>query len=231
MQVVVSTHSLHLIQDLYLRRNADLAAGRIVINFISKSSAQGGNFPILQNPDYDLAYKELTLTSPEKIAAARKVRIFCEDEHAVHFAKRLIKSNHILSAVEFHSSLDPNGGKIGTSWTALRKLCVEYPLLLEGSLALFDADVGHDELSKIKNKDLYLVLPDADSLALERRIVAYIISLDNDDGFFVKFDREREAFLMEFKAANIKSLTHIDVINPQKTPIERCKAWANTVKA
>lgn len=231
VQVVVSTHSLHLIQDLYLRRNADLAAGRIVINFISKSSAQGGNFPILQNPDYDLAYKELTLTSPEKIAAARKVRIFCEDEHAVHFAKRLIKSNHILSAVEFHSSLDPNGGKIGTSWTALRKLCVEYPLLLEGSLALFDADVGHDELSKIKNKDLYLVLPDADSLALERRIVAYIISLDNDDAFFVKFDREREAFLMEFKAANIKSLTHIDVINPQKTPIERCKAWANTDKA
>lgn len=231
VQVVVSTHSLHLIQDLYLRHAANLVAGRIVVNFISKSSARSGNFPILQNPDYDLAYKELTLTSPVKVAASRKVRIFCEDEYAVHFAKRLIKSREVLSAVEFHSSLDPNGGKVGTSWPALRKLCVEYPLLLEGSLALFDADVGPDELVKIKNKDLYLVLPDPDALALERRIIAYIVGLDNEDPFFTKFDKEKEAFLMEFKAAHIKSLALADVVDLQKTSIERCKAWADTDKA
>ncbi|BEU50356.1 hypothetical protein MAFF211520_06480 [Ralstonia pseudosolanacearum] len=231
VQVVVSTHSLHLIQDLYLRHAANLSAGRIVVNFISKSGAQGGNFPILQNPDYDLAYRELTLTSPAKIAATRKVRIFCEDDYAVHFAKRLIKSQHILAAVEFHSSLNPDGGKVGTGWTALRKLCIEYPLLLEGSLALFDADVGPDELAKIKNQDLYLVLPDADSLALERRIVAYIISLENNDSFFVKFGREREAFLMDFKAAHIKSLDLAAIVDHKRTPIERCKAWADTDKA
>lgn len=231
VQVVVSTHSLHLIQDLYLRHSANLAAGRIIVNFISKSTARSGNFPILQNPDYGLAYKELTLTSPEKVVAARKVRIFCEDDYAVHFAKRLIKSRDVLSAVEFHSSLDPEGGKVGTSWPALRKLCMEYPMLLEGSLALFDADVGPNELVKIKNKDLFLVLPDAASLALERRIIAYIICLDNDDAFFIKFGREREAFLMEFKAAHIKSLALADVVDIQKTPIDRCKAWADTDKA
>lgn len=228
VQVVISTHSLHLIQHLYLSHAANMAAARIVVNFVSKSNARGDNFPILQNPDYDLAYKELTLTSPAKVAAARKVKVFCEDEYAVHFAKRLIKSQDILAAVEFHSSLDPDGGKVGTSWPALRKLCVEYPLLLEGSLALFDADVGAAELAKIKNPELYLVLPDPTSLALERRIVAFIIGLENDDPFFAKFDRERTAFLAEFKAAQIKSLALADVVDPAKTPIERCKAWADS---
>lgn len=231
VQVVISTHSLHLIQDLYLRHTANLAAGRIVINFVSKSNAREGNFPILQNPDYELAYKELTLSSPAKVAAARKVRVFCEDEHAIHFAKRLIKSQDVLSAVEFHSSLDPNGGKVGTSWSALRKLCVEYPLLLEGSLALFDADVGDSDLAKIRNEDLYLVLPDPDSLAIERRIVVFIIGLDNGDAFFTKFGREREAFLLDFKSAHIKSLSTADVADFAKTPIDRCKAWADSDKA
>lgn len=230
VQVVISTHSLHLIQDLYLRHAANLAARRIVINFVSKSSAREDNFPILHNPDYELAYKELTLSSPSKVVAARKVRVFCEDEHAIHFAKRLIKSQDVLSAVEFHSSLDPFSGKPGTSWPALRTLCVQYPLLLEGSLALFDADVGANELAKIKNTDLYLVLPDPDSLALERRMIIFIIGRDNSDVFFSKFGREREAFLQDFKSANIKSLSVTDVADPVKTPIERCKAWADSDK-
>ncbi len=231
VQVVISTHSLHLIQHLYLKHAANLAANRIVINFVSKSSARSDNFPILHNPDYNLAYRELTFTDPEKVAAARKLKVFCEDEYAVHFAKRLIKSQAILAAVEFHSSLDPDGGKVGTSWTALRKLCVEYPLLLEGSLALFDADVGQAELAKIKNPALYLVLPDAESLALERRIVAFIIGLDNDDPFFDKFGREKARFLADFKTAKIKSLTLAHVVDANKTPIDRCKAWADSDKA
>jgi len=231
VQVVISTHSLHLIQDIYLRHAANLAAGRIVINFVSKSSAREGNFPILQNPNYELAFKELTLSTPAKVAAARKLRVFCEDEHAIHFAKRLIKSHDVLSTVEFHSSLDPNGGKVGTSWPALRKLCVEYPLLLEGSLALFDADVGVSDLAKIKNSDLYLVLPDPDSLAIERRIVVFIIGLDNGDAFFTKFGRERDAFLLDFKSVGIKSLSTADAADPAKTPIDKCKAWADSDKA
>jgi len=231
VQIVISTHSLHLIQDVYLRHVANLAAGRIVINFVSKSSASEDNFPILHNPNYELAYKELTLSSPKKIVAARKVRVFCEDEYAIHFAKRIIKSKDVLSAVEFHSSLDPNGGKIGTSWPALRKLCVEYPLLLEGSLALFDADVGDSELAKIKNSDHYLVLPDPDRLAIERRIVVFIISLKNNDPFFSKFEREREAFLNDFKSAGIRSLTAAEVSDANKIPIAQCKAWADSDKA
>lgn len=230
VQVVISTHSLHLIQDIYLRNAANLAARRIVINFVSKSSASDDNFPILHNPNYELAYKELTLSSPAQVAAARKVRVFCEDENAVHFAKRLIKSQDVLAGVEFHSSLDPSGGKVGTSWPALRTLCVEYPLLLEGSLALFDADVGASDLAKIKNADIYLVLPDGEGMAIERRIVVFIIAMNNDNAFFSKFGREREAFLLEFKSAQIKSLSALDVSDPVKTHIDRCKAWADTDK-
>ena len=173
VQIIISTHSLHLIQHLYLNHSANLKAGRIVVNFVSKSNARDNNFPILQNPDYDIAYKELTFTNPAKIAASRKIKIFCEDEYAIHFAKGLIKSRDVLAAVEFHSSLAPDGGKAGTSWTGLSKLCVQYPLLLEGSLALFDADVDSAALSKIKKSELYLILPDPDALALERRIIVY----------------------------------------------------------
>ena len=231
VQVVISTHSLHLIQHLYLKHAPNLSAGRIVVNFISKSNASQDNFPILQNPTYELAYKELTLTSPAKVAAARKVKVFCEDEYAIHFAKRLIKSQDVLKAVEFHSSLDPGGDNPGTSWSALRTLCVQFPLLLQGSLALFDADVGASQLAKIKDASLYLTLPDGESLAIERRIIVHILSLDNDDLFFQKFDQERDSFLAEFKAAGIKSLTIADVMDESKTSIERCKAWADSDKA
>lgn len=231
VQVVISTHSLHLIQHLYLKHAPNLSAGRIVVNFISKSNASQDNFPILQNPTYELAYKELTLTSPAKVAAARKVKVFCEDEYAIHFAKRLIKSQDILKAVEFHSSLDPGGDNPGTSWSALRTLCVQFPLLLQGSLALFDADVKASQLSKIKNAGLYLTLPDGDSLAIERRIIVHILGLSNDDPFFEKFDQERDSFLAEFKAAGVKSLTIADVMDESKTSIERCKVWADTDKA
>jgi hypothetical protein len=230
VQVVISTHSLHLIQHLYLKHAPNLSTGRIVVNFISKSNAALENYPILQNPSYELAYKELTLTSPAKVAAARRVKVFCEDEYAIHFAKRLIKSQDVLRAVEFHSSMDPESGKPGTGWPALRAVCVQFPLLLQGSLALFDADVGPAELAKIKDAALYLVLPDGAALALERRIVAYIIGMGNDDPFFDKFEQERESFLLEFKAARIRSLSLADVVDEAKTPIAPCKAWADADK-
>ena len=231
VQVVISTHSLHLIQHLYLKHSPNLKSGRITLNFISKSTASEKNFPILKNPSYDLAYKELTLANPVEVASARKVKILCEDEMAVHYAKRLIKSQNVLKAVEFHSSLDPTQGKVGTSWCGLRTLCVQYPLLLEGALALFDADVEKTALDKIKNTDLYMLLPDKDSIAIERRIIVFILSLPNDDNFFKKFNKERESFLADFKAASIKSLSISDIMDDQKTSIERCKVWAGQDRA
>lgn len=229
VQIVISTHSLYLISHIYLKHAANLTANRILVNFISKSTAANNNYPILHNPPYNLAYKELTLEDPEKVAEARKVRVFCEDDYAVHFAKKLVKSQHILRAVDFHSTLKPDAGVPGTPHSSLTSLCVNFPLLLEHSFIIFDADVTDSDTAKIKDKDLYIKLPDTDNLAIERRIISFIISLKNDDQFFKKFKKEREAFLTEFKDADI-SLTPADIIDAKKTPISKCKNWADRDK-
>lgn len=230
VQVVISTHSLHLISHIYLEHADNLKKDRIVVNFVSKSTAVGGNYPVIRNPPYELAYKELTLQDPEEAVKARKIRVFCEDDFAVHFAKKLIKSRKLLGCVEFHSSLNNKDKGPGTSYSALRSLCINFPLLLERSLVIFDGDVPATVTDNIKNKDLYLTLPDAQGLAIERRIVVFILELANEDGFFVKFNKERERFLGEFKAVGIKSLSVQDILDEAKTPVAQCKAWADKDK-
>lgn len=226
VQVVISTHSLYLISHIYLKHSVNLDSDRIIVNFISKSTAADNNYPILHNPPYSLAYKELTLENPEKVAEARKIRVFCEDDHAIHFAKKLIKTQSVLRLVDFHSTLKPEAGTPGTSHSSLTSLCVNFPLLLEQSLVIFDADVTDSDTAKIVDKNLFLKLPDAGKLAIERRIIAFIIGLKNNDGFFLKFNKERDAFLAEFKDFHI-SLTLADIVNDKKTPISRCKNWAD----
>lgn len=227
VQIVISTHSLHLIQYLYLKHQPNLDADRIIINFISKSQSVNGNHPVIKNPPYKLAYKELTLEEPMAIAKTRKVKVLCEDAIAIHFAKRLIKSTELLSLVAFHSSLDPSSNTPGTGYGALKALCTNYPLLLEHSLVIFDGDVKDTVIKKIKDKDSFLVLPDPNGLALERRMVFFIMTLNNADQFFVQFKKERDSFLNDFTKAGI-SLTPADVLNEQTVPIARCKKWAQS---
>lgn len=229
VQLVISTHSLYLISHIYMKHASNMPAARIVINFVSKSTAVDKNYPILHNPSYSLAYKELTLEDPQKVAEARKIKVFCEDDFAIHFAKKLIKSQNVLRAVDFHSSLQPSENTPGTPHSKLTSLCVNFPLLLERSLILFDADVTESDTAKIKDTNLYLKLPDESKLAIERRIIAFIISLANNDKFFQKFKKEREAFLAEFKDANI-SLTLAEIVDAAKTPISKCKNWAEQDK-
>ena len=230
VQVIICTHSLHLIQHVYLKNADDLKANRIVFNFISKTSAVNSNFPVLKNPPFELAYKELTLQEPVQVAKAQKIKVFCEDDIAIHFARTLIKSKKVLSMVEFHSSLNPASTTPGTAYMALKTLCVQFPLLLSGSLVLFDPDVADTVTTLIKNKDLYLRLPDTDKLAVERRIVHFIVSRLNEDDFFVKFGTERDAFLDSFAAYNI-SLTLADIADEQRVSIQHLKNWANSEKA
>lgn len=230
VQVVISTHSLGLISDIYAKHETNMLQNRVSINFISKSLATNGNLPILHNPPYALAYKELTLEDPQQAAEARKIKVFCEDDIAIHFAKKLITSQKILRAVDFHSSLDPQNPTPGMSYTELKPLvstCARFPVLLEGCLVLLDADVPETFTDKIKNKDLFLILPDAAKLAIERRIIAWISSLDNGDSFFTKFG-ERERFLDSFKQSGLESLTISDIMNETVVSISKCKAWAHS---
>ena len=174
-------------------------------------------------------------------AAARKIKIFCEDDVAIHFIKRIIRSQDVLRAVDFHCSLDPDSDNPGTSFTALSSICTKFPLLLENSLVVFDADISEDALKKIKKTDLYLILPDPDKLALEKRVVAFIISLKPSDKFFQQFKKSRIAFLDSFKASGIKSLTPKDILDTSEDAnndpaqmsksVEPYKRWAKAHKA
>lgn len=230
VQVVISTHSLGLISDIYSKHSGNMQADRISVNFISKSLAANGNLPILHNPPYNLAYKELTLEDPQQAAEARKIKVFCEDDIAIHFAKKLISSQKILRTVDFHSTLDPQNPTPGMAYTELKPLvstCARFPVLLEGCLVLLDADVPNTFTEKVKNKDLFLILPDEANLALERRIIVWITSLDNGDSFFNKYG-EREKFLDSFKQSGLESLTTSDIMDEKVVSIAKCKAWANS---
>jgi len=100
---------------------------------------------------------------------------------------------------------------------------------LNGSLVLFDADVPDTVTAKIRNKNLFLRLPDPHGLAIERRIVHFIMSRRNDDEFFVKFNQERDAFLDQIANFNI-SLTLDDIADEKKVGIQDLKNWASANK-
>jgi len=230
VQVVITTHSLHLIQDMYLNRRACLDAKRIVINFVSCATAgDDKNYPILQNPDYDLAFKELTLESPMNVLKSQKIDVFCEDEIAVHFVKRLVKKSEILDLISFHTNLDQDAKNQGTPYLSLVNLCKNFSLLLKNAFVIFDADVLPAATKGIPDNSTHMTLPDADGLALERRIVYYIGSLPNDHEFFRKFKNEKLWFLNKFKAYDIGSLTLEEIKkNEKKVPISQCKNWAKS---
>lgn len=230
VQVIITTHSLGLISDIYLKHANLLEKDHVIINFVSKSKAKASNYPIIHNPPYELAYKELTFASPLQVAQSRKLKIFCEDDIAIHFLKRIIRKKEILDALDFHSSLDDNSSKPGISFTEVKPLaatCSRFPVLFENSLVVLDADVSDTFLGNIKIADFCLRLPDSLGIALERRIVYFIVSLENDDPFFDKSNKERDAFLGEFSSHGI-SLSAIDILDGKKTHINNCKAWANS---
>jgi len=224
VQIIITTHSLHLIQHLYLDYDQDLQHDRIVLNFVSCATCDDKNYPIIKNPDYSIAYKELTLQSAEDIAKAKKINVFCEDDIAIHFAKKLIKKNNILNLVSFYSKVNNGQNDKGTAYPTLVKLCANYPVLLENSFVLFDPDLTKEMLSKIKNDITYLILPDHENLAIERRIICYIISLPKSDYFFEKFGHEKDWFLNQFTDSGIKSLDINDI--KHDTKITACKNWA-----
>lgn len=226
IQVLITTHSLHLITHTYLKYLERENQHDVVLNFISSSTADNGAYSILHNPPFEIGYKELTFEDPKVAAEARKIQVLCEDETAKHLIKRIVKSQDILRTVEIHSSLDPSSAQPGTSYTALSSVCTKFPLLLENSIVIFDADIQQSTLKKIKNKDLYLILPDKDSAAIERRIILFILGLKKADAFFTRFRKEHAAFLDSFKASGIKSLSKQDILDEKKTSIDTCKLWA-----
>jgi hypothetical protein len=226
VQVVITTHSLNLIQSLYGNKYAGLASGDVRFNLLScEQTGHDRNFEILINPDYATAYQELTLETPRDVVAARKINVFCEDDVGVNFFKTLVKSRDILNIFSFHTNLDESATNSGTAYTGLVGLCKNYSLLLKESLVIFDADVPASATDRILDKSTYLLLPDADRLGLERRVMCYVRSLAPNDKFFTKFKKSQETFLHEFTDAGVMDHDLEALKSETKTPMSQCKGW------
>ena len=226
VQIVITTHSLSLIQSIYADKYSGVIEGDIKVNLLScEQTGHDRNFKILVNPSYSTAYQELTLERPEEVVASRKISVFCEDDVGVRFAKSLLKSRELLSLLEFHTNLDESDVNNGTAYTGLSSLCRNFSLLLKESLVVFDADVPSSVTDKIKDKSTFVMLPDPEGLALERRIMCYIRSLAPNDKFFSRFSKSQEAFLYEFTDAGVSDHDSESLKDEKKVPIAACKAW------
>lgn len=226
VQIVFTTHSIYLIERIYREYKESMYRDDIGINFISCSEAHDDkNYPILYNPKYSKAYKELTLETPEEVVASRKIKVLCEDKRAESFIKYLLEDEGIISKLDIITDRAEN--QPGTPWTALKQvlkvLCKTFPVLLPDAFIVFDADVDIDSLRECEERK-FVKLPDENAYPLEKRIATFIIELDNSDSMFQRFDKEQAAFLSDMSASGIStSITDIEMC----TDIQPFKRWAN----
>ena len=230
VQIVLTTHSLHIIQTLYLKNKHDLDNGNIIIDFISFSQTSGDkNYNIVSNPEYSLAYKELTLSSPEEISQRHKATIYCEDEMAKHMIKSILGRN-LSKYIDIEHNLNYDQANTGTDKNQLKSLCKNFPSILEktNAFVVFDADTTKEEVKKIKNHTLYAILPDEELCAIERRILLYLISLPPNHQIFTKINKIQESIKNELihdcriNPLNVDKIKCVDIGN--------CKTWANNNK-
>ena len=225
IQIVFTTHSLHIIQYIYLYMKKELEDQNIMINFVSFSRAGNDkNYEIVKNPDYSLAYKELTLVSPKDVSQQYKTTVYCEDEGAKHMLKSIL-GRKICKFVEIQHNLDESDNP-GMSKNTLINMCKNIPAVLykTNAFVVLDGDVQDQEVSRIKDKKLFMRLPDSDFYPLEKRIIVYLLQLEANDPLFEKIDKLQEAIKNE--------LVHDCRINPPdistvcNADTKSCKTWA-----
>lgn len=226
VQVILTTHSLHIIQSIYLNKATALEDEDIVINFISYSKASSDkNYVIIANPEYSLAYQELTLSKPEDITQKHKVTVYCEDKIAKHILRSLLGSK-ICNLISIEHNLDEDGINNGTSKHHLVKLCKNFPKIIKqsNSFVVLDGDVPDEEVAVIEDKSLFLRLPDPDKYAIEKRILIYLLSLPPNNQIFTKIgmlqDRIKQDLIQECRI-NLPEVKTIKRISPKS-----CKKWA-----
>lgn len=226
VQIVFTTHSIYLIERIYREYKETLDRDGIGINFISCAEAHDDkNYPILYNPVYSKAYKELTLETPEEVVASRKIKVLCEDKRAESFIKYLLEDDSIISKLDIitdRAEIQP-----GTPWTALKQvlkvICKTFPILLPDAFVIFDADVDAEGLRECDERK-FIKLPDENSYPLEKRIAVFTIELDNSDPMFKNVDKEQAAFLSDMSYNGIPtSISDMKLCND----VRPFKKWAN----
>lgn len=206
VQLILNTHSLSLISDVMSNYKAHISANRITLNFIT--SLKGLN--IQKNPNYETAYRELTLKKLKKSQEILKISARLEDVVAKTAFQRIARTD-LKSFLNLSTRL--SNQKKGSSHIQLAQIAKSFPLLFvdSNSLVIFDADVSDSEVSKIiasKFKD-FIKMPSlyinerGEGLPVEKEVIKWILSLDETDGVFEKID--------EFKRELISSLTSFHV--------------------
>src|SRR5690625_2728214 len=225
IQIIIKTHSLYIIYHILNLKN-QINNNDICLNMISTAFVENNNYNIIKNPQYEQAYKELTLndyktTSEEDI---HQIDVLCEDETAKDFIDKIIKTRDIRKYINYITNLSDSSNLKGNSYTVLTSLCINGPKLLENSIVVFDADVSENHLNRIKHFDHFIKLPDEDNLPIEKRIVKYIIELSGDDDFFFEFESERAIFLTNFTDYNIR----LSEDNYKDCNVKPYKKWAES---
>ncbi|MFL1997386.1 AAA family ATPase [Lysinibacillus irui] len=203
VQIILTTHSLYLLSHILELREKLHNKNSIVLNMISTAFTSNNNYNIIRNPEYNIAYKELTFKNFEEVSEIHKVNIICEDDVAKMIIERIIKTQAIKNQINFITNLSGDRSNSGNSYSVLAGICINGTKLLDNSIVIFDADVEDKQLEKIVHFKNFLRIPDPDSFPIEKRIVKYIMELDGDSEFFKKFDKEKEAFLSEFTDFNL----------------------------
>lgn len=223
-QVVINTHSLYLIQYVIEFQERQKNKDDIVLNMISTAFVSDKNYNIIKNPDYNEAYRELTLKDIDAIQSIYKVCIICEDDIAEHYLKRLISKKDVLRHVEFLHGL--NAGEKGNGYSGLKALIKNGQKLLEKCIVFFDPDVDISDLKLCKSS--YMALPSIHGMALEKEIVKFIYDLPGDDEFFKTFNKEKAVFINDFSKCGILYLSELESIKNEN--VKKYKTWANSDK-
>lgn len=221
IQVVINTHSLYLIQYVIDLQSRLKDKNDVILNMISTAYVSEKNYNIIKNPDYDEAYKELTLRDIKEVEDIYKVNIICEDDMAESYLKRIISKKEVLKRLEFMHSL--NEDSEGNGCNGLKSLIKNGQKLLEDSIIFFDPDVNVTDIAKYKSK--FLVLPSEYGMPIEKEIVKFIYDLPGDDDFFIHFGRERNAFMNDFSKCGIVELSNLDSVKGDG--VKKYKTWAN----
>lgn len=222
VKIVINTHSLFLIEKI-MREEKYFNNNKIKLNFITNRDQKDNKLIIIENPSYELALEELTLSSDKQNPKLTKIKVLCEDDEAIKYIKDIVGRN-IWKHCNFISSVHANNE--GTGYNLLTNLAKNYPKFLEdnSTMVVVDADVADDLISNTKNK-YCIKIPSitSDPLPLEKELVNFILMLENDDEFFKKFKITRDIFRNQFTTCKIN-------LNPENINDEKTKPYKNWFK-
>lgn len=224
IQVVLTTHSLYLIQYALMRQK-DLSDKAIVVNMISTAFVGDNNYKIIKNPKYEEAYKELTLKTIEDLENSYKINVICEDEIAEYFLKMILSKRIIRNQLNFiHNLTNDNSGN---SCIGLASLMKNGEKLLENAIIVFDPEVPENVIPS--TTVLNITLPSRYKIPIEKTIAKYIYDLPGDAPFFIKFNKEKESFLNDFSQQGILTLLD-DIAILKSSNIKKFKSWFDSDK-